>query len=236
MKRAGARAVPAAAWLVLALGACIDTPLSLGHHRAPAMNGMDDGTNEPDAELSEVDDAAVPPPPSGGTGGAGGTDEPDGAAPEPPPDAGPPPPDATPPRESPCRGATFAMELRCARDDFMGPPGGEPAPMTTSATLTIAFVPERPGRARASAPLAFSAWNASFTGRFEGELDCARGTLRALILDGQFTTPGAPPGPFFGQLDGALDAADEALSGTWWHGPDVQLGPRCSGTWTAARD
>jgi len=231
-------AIYGAAGLALIGSGCIDTRLSLGQHNAPAVLA-------PDA--SEPDDAKVAMHPphmmggvggmsSAGTGGMAGTGG--DAAAMPPTDASTPPLDADASADSPCDGATFAAQLECQVDDnFFGQPvGGPSTQMTTTAVLTVVPDPNRPQTGRATGTLAFAAWNASFMGRIEGQLDCERGTFRALIFDGMVEMPASPPGPFFGQVDGLLDPLTDAISGAWWHGPNTQGDPRCAGSWTASRD
>jgi len=162
--------------------------------------------------------------PLAGSGGQGG-DEPMEL-----PDAGPPP-------ELPCDEGTFTVQLDCqVEDGFFGGGGPSSEPMSTSTTLTITPRADRPGVSRASGALSFSAWRLEFSGRIEGNLDCMRGVFGAFIVEGEVTMPGAPPGPFFGQVDGLLDPIDGTISGPWWHGPEMQGGPRCTGPWRATRN
>lgn len=217
------------ACLVLLASGCIDTPLSLGEHNAAAGPGEDAFVAEPPLDANVPDmmggqgggpslDANVPNV-MGGQGGATPTHMFDGGHPP-----------------SLCDGATLTAELQCqVQDGFIGPPlgGRPPPPMMTAAVLTVTPQASRPGHADVTGALAFEAWSSSFTGRIEGELDCGRGTLSAFIVDGQFSSPGSPPGPFYGQLDGSLDPFGDGLTGMWWHGPNTQGGPRCVGPWTA---
>jgi len=212
----------------LALCACIDTPLSLGHHSSAAPP-PDDG------DAAKVMDAAMEPQGGsggqgggGGQGGSGGQGGQGGVA-------GLHLPDAATPMAMPCDEGTFSVLLECqVEDGFFGSPGGPP--MSASTTLAASPRLDRLGVASVSGPLDFSAWGLAFSGRIEGELDCARGVFRAAIFDGEVTMPGTPPGPFFGQLDGLLDPFDGTISGPWWHGPEMQGGPRCTGPWAATRD
>jgi len=212
-----------------AASACIDTRLSLGSHSAPAVHGDD-------ASVSDPLDGSIAPPNmmggaggQGGTGGMGGMGGMGGAPPMLEPDAGPTP------VQSPCEGATYDVELGCQVDEggFGQPAGRPPQPMMTTTTLTLTAHTARQEAARGTAVLAFEAWGLVFAGRIEGELDCARGTFRALIVDGQVTSPGVPPGPFFGQIDGLLDPTTNGIAGPWWHGPDPQAPNGCIGAWSA---
>lgn len=164
-------------------------------------------------------------------GGMGATGGMGGAPPMQEPDAGPSP------VETPCEGATYDVELSCQIEEGgFGQPGGRPPEsMVTSTTLTLTAHTTRQETARATAVLAFEAFGLVFAGRIEGELDCARGMFRALIVDGQASSPGAPPGPFFGQVDGLLNPTTDGLAGPWWHGPDPQAPNGCIGGWSAIR-
>lgn len=216
--------------LTLTLAACIDTDLSLGHHDAPQV-GDGDGDSAP-----QDMDAYVPPViMTGGmdaiTGGAPAMPEPDSGPPE--PDANVAVPPASPCSESVAMTATLSCEVE--EGSFGGQPGGSPPPMTTTTTLTFEPLQRmgRDGFAHASGMLSFEAWQATFTGRIDGDLDCTRGAFFGLIFEGEMAMPGAPIRPFFGQLEALSDPDSGALTGTWWHGPDPST-PVCIGTWTAA--
>lgn len=233
MMRAQLTTCAAGALTALLASACIDTQLSLGHHSAPSIQDQD-------AFVPDIQDAAMTPTMTGGQGGGGGPlgggsgggfagGGGSGGA-----DTGGTGGDPSPP-PSLCLGALLPMELECQVDDaFMGPPGG--ATMATTTVLTLIQQPDRPGTADATAVLDFDAFNASFMGRIEGLLDCERGVFRAVIVEGEVSMPGFPPGPFFGELDGMLDPSRNQLDGVWWHGPDIQSGPRCVGTWAASNE
>jgi hypothetical protein len=217
----------------LALCACFDTRLSLGHHSAPipppAGAGGAGGTSGSGGAAGAggsagevMMDASIDP--SAGSGGQGGS------TPMEIPDAGPSP-------ELPCDPGTFAVQLDCqVEDGFFGAGGPGSEPMSTRTTLTITPRQDRPGVSRATGVLSFSAWGLEFDGRIEGNLDCVRGVFDAFIIDGQVMMPNTPPGPFFGHVDGLLDPLDGTISGPWWHGPEMQGGPRCTGPWRATRN
>jgi hypothetical protein len=211
----------------LALGACFETRLSLGHHSAleptPGGAGGAGGTSGAGGTGAvAMIDAAVDP--LAGSGGQGGSLPMD-------------PPDAGPALELPCDRGTFAAQLDCqVEDGFFGGGGPGSEPMSTRTTLTITPRQDRPGVSRVSGELDFSAWGLDFNGRIDGNLDCMRGVFDAFIVDGEVMMPGAPPGPFFGQLNGLLDPIDGTISGPWWHGPEMLGGPRCTGPWAAVRD
>lgn len=214
----------------LALCACIDTRLSLGHHRAPEPppggsggSGGSSGAGGTGAiDMMDMMDAAMEP--LAGSGGQGGTPSMEE------PDAGPPP-------VLPCEEGTIAAELDCqVEDGFFGGGGPVSEPMSARTTLTITPRLDRPGVSRASGLLSFTAWGLDFSGRIEGNLDCVRRVFDAFIVDGEVVTPGAPPRSFFGSLNGLLDPVDGTISGPWWHGPEMQGGPRCTGPWRTTRD
>lgn len=219
--------------LALALAACIDQKLSLGHHEAPEVGDGDGDGDTPNMDASFI------PTSSGGMGGMGGVGGMTGGAPfVPPPDAGPaddaamelPPP-------SPCEeriAMTATLSCQLQQGGFGQPGDRPPPPMTTIATLTFEPVQRmgREGFARAGGMLDFEAWNARFTGRIDGELECARGTFMALIFEGQLSMNGMPSGPFYGELNGLWSPNTGAIAGSWWHGPDP-FTPLCIGDWTA---
>jgi len=224
LDRAGRLALLASA--SIALCACLDTRLSLGHHSEPmpppaGFGGAGGSSGAGGSAGGMMVDASTDP--TAGSGGQGGS------TPMEMPDAGPPP-------ELPCDPGTFAAQLDCqVEDGFFGGGGPGSEPMSTRTTLTITPRQDRPGVSRATGVLRFAPWGLEFDGQIEGELDCTRGVFDAVIVDGQVMMPNSPPKPFFGHIDGLLDP-DGTISGPWWHGPEMQSGPRCTGPWRATRN
>jgi len=207
------------------------------------------------ASLGRFAEASPTMPAAAGTGGAGIGGAGLGGAPvevavpdagpvfepEPPvtPDAGTMrPPDRAPPTIA-CATGSYLGQFECAlrSDGIMPPPqspGGPPSsPMTAALPFRLELSADGTVADIVEGDFAFAAWGVGFTGRFEGQLDCASGRFSATIVDGM-TGPLFMGGPstFVGALEGRLvDPATGTLAGSWWHGPMPDTG--CTGTWTA---
>jgi hypothetical protein len=227
-----ARAARLAIWasVCLALGACIDTHVSLGHHAALSPGG--------DGDMNMMDASVAP---SGGSGGAGGVSGNGGAGGGGAGGSGGAGSSgnaggsggSTPEPVGACDPGTLAAMLECQVDEGFGAP-----PRTMSTTTTLTLVRTGRGLASVTGVLDFDAWGLSFRARIEGELDCMRGEFHADIVDGVATmSNGGPPLDFIGSVDGlTVDPVDGTISGPWWHGPDMPGTPVCIGMWSAMRD
>lgn len=206
-----------------ALGGCIDTPVSLGHHEVTAPIGDGDG---------DTMDAAMGA--SGGIGGVSGSSGMGGSGGTGGGGAG----GGLPVPASPCDSGTLYATLECQIDDpFTGQPGQPPAEMMRTRT-TLALTRTSLGLADVTGVLEFEAWNLSFDGRVEGVLDCMQGELHAAIVDGVATMQNSGDTfRFVGALDSMMiDPFDGTISGPWWHGPDMPGRAICVGPWLATRN
>lgn len=212
------------------LVACVDQRASLGRfaEAGPKAAGAAGTGVGGSAGRPEAPDAASPPA------------APDaGPAPEAPPalDAGAVQPPAPVPPVAACAARTYLGNFVCAlrTDGPFAPPPGSPPLEPMMAALPFRLEPSADGTVAeiVDGSFMFVAWGLGFTGRFEGQLDCASGRFDALIVDGmtgQLFMGG--PTTFVGALEGrVVDPARGTLEGTWWHGP--MAGAGCIGTWSA---